>query len=188
VKAVILVSCLFCQVEQDTDQYSEWLQSSGLLSDTPAVDLDKPLVEVIPTLTMSTSQQELLNLTLRYNNKLSPNNILMTSAQAVADYHANTGRWGHSSRSFRPGASENIAWNGQRSINKISNQWQSSRSHNSNWLSNWEYVGVGVAFTDSKVYAVQHFSNKPAYSGTAVSLQSRRYNTSKRRWRLFRRR
>ena len=149
----------------------------------PATILPPAAVEPSTPTVQNTPQQQLLAITLAYNNRLTPHPFLMNSAQAVADYHASTGRWGHSSRSIRPGASENIAWNSQQSINKISSQWRGSRGHNSNWLGNWKYAGVGVAYANGRIYAVQHFSNSPAqHSPVVLQSQSRA-----RRFRLFRR-
>jgi len=165
-----------------SDIFSDWMDSIDPVA--PAVIIAEPELAVI----VNSPQQQLLNITLAYNNRLTPHNYLMDSAQAVADYHARTGRWGHSSRSARPGASENIAWNSQRSVNKISSQWKNSRGHNSNWLSNWNYAGVGVAYTDGRIYAVQHFANNPV-PHNSITLQSNRVaNSRNRRWGLFRRR
>ncbi len=176
-----------------SDLYSDWLDSiipTEIVEQKPqAVVVEK--IDRVAAPVYSNSQQQLLSYTLSYNPKLTSHSYLMSSAQRVADYHASTGRWGHSARSSRPGASENIAWNSQQSIPKISSQWKSSRGHNSNWLGNWNYTGVGVAYGNGRIYAVQHFANNPSNNGTTLSLQSAnnrtyRVATSKRRW--FRRR
>ena len=180
---------LILPAQSSDDIFSDWMD---IVDPKPAVVVEDetpvtPVTPVTPiTPIYSNPQQQLLNITLAYNNRLNPHTYLMNSAQAVADYHASTGRWGHSNRSARPGASENIAWNSQQSITKIGNQWKSSRGHNSNWLGNWNYTGVGVAYSSGRIYAVQHFANNPA-PHSSISLQSRTYqNTSRRGW--FRRR
>jgi hypothetical protein len=160
----------------DDNVLQQWLEDTYLVP--KPVEPAQPVEEPTPILPQySSAQLQLLNYTQAYNRGLSSHSYLMNSAQAVADYHARTGRWGHSARSSRPGASENIAWNSSKSIDRISRQWKSSRGHNSNWLSNWNYVGVGVAYSNNKIYAVQHFANNPS-PHNSIALQGRSSRTT----------
>ena len=66
-------------------------------------------------------------------------------------------------------AGENIAY-GQRDPDEVMNAWMNSSGHRANILStNYEYIGVGVAYRNGVYYWTQFFASSSDLSGYEVS-------------------
>ena len=172
---LLLISVPNAQPDIQPDEFQRWVEETF----DPPAETKEPAAPSVPSVpSYSASQMEVVRLTnqFRASRGLKPllvSPVLMNSAQKVVNYHASTGRFGHSNRSSRPNASENIAWNSSRSTSQLVTQWINSSGHRSNMLGSWTYIGTGVSYSSSRILGAQHFSNNPTPSGSAITLQGR---------------